>query len=83
MQKKKSQRKKINLDDYREHVVTTLAVLKTDVRNNRATLEEVKFLLREQNGRIRKNESSLGWIKGIISIMIATYSAAIAWLFNK
>ena len=46
MPQKKSQKRKIDLGEYREHVVTTLAVLKADVRNSRASLEEVKFLLR-------------------------------------
>ena len=83
MTKKKSQKRKIDLEEYREHVVTTLAVLKTDVRNNRASLEEVKFLLREQNGRIRKNEVSLSWMKGVSTFVVAVFSAVIAWLFNK
>ena len=83
MTKKKSQKRKIDLEEYREHVVTTLAVLKTDVKNNRASLEEVKFLLREQNGRIRKNETSLSWVRGIMTFVVTAFSGVIAWLFNK
>tara|TARA_R100000781_G_C4072824_1_gene125051 strand:- start:735 stop:983 length:249 start_codon:yes stop_codon:yes gene_type:complete len=80
---KKNQKRKINLTEYREEVVATLAALKVDVRNTKETLSEVKSLLREQNGRIRKNEATLGWIKGIGTIFIATYSTLLAWFFNK
>ena len=80
---KKIKRRKINLEEYREEVVTTLAALKVDVRNPKDTLIELKSLLREQNGRIRKNETSLGWMKGVVSFVVTVFSGIIAWLLNK
>tara|TARA_R100001530_G_scaffold130304_1_gene101149 strand:+ start:417 stop:677 length:261 start_codon:yes stop_codon:yes gene_type:complete len=84
---KKTQSKKVNkdfdIDKYRETMVTSLTVLKNDVKHIKATMVDQRTLLREQNGRIRKNEATLGWVKGIGTIFIATYSAILAWFFNK
>ena len=49
--------KDFDVDKYREHIVTTLAILKSDVRNTKERMVELTSLLREQNGRIRKNET--------------------------
>ncbi len=72
-----------NIDEYREHIVTSLTVLKADVRNTKETLVDLRSLLREQNGRIRKNEKSIARIFGIGSTVMAGFSALIGWLFNK
>ena len=84
---KKTKPKKINkdfdIDKYRETMVTNLTVLKNDVKHIKETMVDQRTLLREQNGRIRKNEAALGWIKGIGTIFIATYSTILAWFFNK
>ena len=56
-----SQKAKNNfdIDKYRQEVITSLTVLKVDNRNVKETLIELRSLLREQNGRIRKNEKSI------------------------
>ena len=68
MREKKSQKNNFDIDKYREHIVTSLTVLKSDV---------------EQNGRIRKNESSISKILGVGSAIAAVFTGIIAWLFNK
>ena len=83
MSQKTKKSKDFNIDKYREHIVTSLSVLKADVRNTRETLLDLKTLLREQNGRIRKNEKSIARIFGIGSTIMAVFSGIIAWLFNK
>ena len=83
MSKKTKKSKDFDIDRYREHIVTSLSVLKTDVRNTKETLVDLRSLLREQNGRIGKNEAALGWVKGIGTVLIGTYSTLLAWLFNK
>ena len=77
------QKSKIDLEEYRHHVVTALTVLKVDSRNVKETLIELRSLLREQNGRIRKNEKSIARIFGIGGTIMAGFSALIGWLFNK
>ena len=75
--------KDFDIDKYREHIVTSLTVLKADVRNTKERLVELTGLLREQNGRIRKNEKSIARIFGIGSTIMGVFSGIIAWLFNK
>ena len=79
----KKKNKEFDIDKYREHIVTSLTVLKSDVGHAREKLIELTSLLREQNGRIRKNESNIARIFGIGSTIVAGISAAIGWLFNK
>ena len=75
--------KNFDIDEYREHIVTSLTVLKADVRNIKETLVDQRTLLREQNGRVRRNEKSIARIFGIGSTVMAGFSALIGWLFNK
>ena len=72
-----------DLEKYREHIVTSLTILKADVRNTKETLIDLRTLLREQNGRVRKNEKSIARIFGMGSVIMAAFSGLIAWLFNK
>ena len=72
-----------DVEKYREHIVTSLTILKSDVRNTKETLIDLRSLLREQNGRVRKNEKSIARIFGIGSTVMAVFSGIIAWLFNK
>ena len=75
--------KEFDIDEYREHIITSLTVLKADVRNTKETLVDLRSLLREQDGRIRKNEKSIARIFGIGGTIMAGFSAMIGWLFNK
>ena len=79
----KSLKNNFDIDKYRAEVITSLTVLKVDNRNMKQTLIELRSLLREQNGRVRKTESSISWIQGIMSVGFALFSGFIAWLFNK
>ena len=79
----KKKNKDFDIDKYRAHIVTSLTILKSDVGHAREKLIELTSLLREQNGRIRKNESNIARIFGIGSTIVAGISAAIGWLFNK
>ena len=80
-QKKKS--KDFDLNKYREQMVVSLEVLKHDVRHIKETLVDQRTLLREQNGRVRKNEKAISRIFGMGSIVMGVFSALIGWLFNK
>jgi len=76
-------KRNFDINKYREEVITTLAVLKADNRNMKETLVELRTMLKEQNGRVRKNESSISWIQGIITLGFTVFTGFIAWLFNK
>ena len=79
----KKPNKDFDIDKYREHIVTSLTVLKADMGHTREKMIELTGLLREQNSRIRKNEKSISRIFGMGSAVMAGFSAIIAWLFNK
>ena len=78
-----SQKNKFDLDRYREGIVTSLAILKADVRNTKETLIDLRGLLREQNGRIRRNEKSIARIFGMGSVVMGVFTALITWLFKR
>ena len=78
-----SQKNKFDLDRYREGIVTSLAILKADVRNTKETLIDLRALLREQNSRIRKNETAISRMVGMGSVIMAIFSGLITWLFKK
>ena len=42
-------------------------------------MSEIKDIVKEQNGRIRKSEISIGWFKGIATV----FSIIIGWIFKK
>ena len=79
----KSLKNNFDIDKYRQEVITTLTVLKVDNRNMKETLIELRSLLREQNGRVRHNETAISWMKGIMSVGFVIFTSFIAWLFNK
>ena len=81
MSKKPS--KDFDIDKYRQDMVMTLTVLKHDVRHIKETLVDQRTLLREQNGRVRKNESAISKIFGMGSVIVGIFGALITWLFNK
>ena len=83
MSKKTKKSKDFDIDRYREHIVTSLSVLKTDVRNTKETLVDLRSLLREQNGRIRRNEKAIARIFGMGSVVMGVFTALITWLFKR
>ena len=76
-------RSNFDIDKYRQEVITSLTVLKVDNRNVKQTLIELRSLLREQNGRIRRNEKAIARIFGMGSVVIAFFTGLITWLFKK
>ena len=76
-------KKNFDIDKYREEVITSLTALKVDNKNVKQTLIEMRSLLREQNGRVRKNEIAVSWLKGIMRVGFSIFTGFIAWLLNK
>ena len=83
MSKKTKKSNNFDIDEYRRHIVTSLTVLKVDVRNTKETLIDLRGLLREQNGRIRRNEKSIARIFGMGSVVMGVFTALITWLFKR
>ena len=75
-------KKEFDIDKYREEMVTSLTVLKADVRHIKETLVDQRTLLREQNGRVRNNENAVARLNVIASLMITIIAGFVTWLFG-
>lgn len=75
--------KKKTINQHREQVLSKLSELNAYSKSMRDDIVEVKDMLKEQNGRIRKNEKAVSRIFGMGSIVMGVFSALIGWLFNK
>ena len=81
---------KKEIDSYREGVqsrLEELAVLNAkhsqDIIYVKESLDEVKVMLKEQNGRVRNLESSVSGIKAIGAMIAATFSGLFGYFFTK
>ena len=81
---------KKEVDSYRSIVqsrLEELAVLNakhnSDIIHVRETLEEVKVLIKEQNGRVRKLEGDMSGIKAIGATIATVFSTLFGYLFTK
>ena len=81
---------KKEVDSYRESVqsrLEELAVLNAkhsqDIIYVKESLDEVKGMLKEQNGRVRNLESSVSGIKAIGAMIAATFSGLFGYFFTK
>ena len=77
------------IDAYREALQSRLEELtvmnaeqNSNISNIKETLGDIKVLLKEQNGRVRKNENMLSAITAIGGVLSVVFSGFIAWLFK-
>ena len=64
---------KKNLDKYRGEVLTHLEYIKEKVDANHSHLKEL-------NGRVRKNEVMISWIKGVGTSITLILGSLFTWL---
>jgi hypothetical protein len=62
-----------DISKYRDEVMTHLKYIKEKVDDNHSHLKEL-------NGRVRKNETSISWMKGIGTTITFTIGLLFAWL---
>ena len=81
---------KKEVDSYREIVQSRLEELtlmnakqSSDMHYVKESLEEVKVILKEQNGRVRDLESSMSGFKAIGAMISVVFSALFGYLFTK
>ena len=65
-----------------ERIIEKLAELKIVQDRTSSDIREVVQLLREQNGRIRKNEIAVGRLNAISSVIFLGLSGFFTWLFG-
>ena len=78
------------VEDYRTGVQSRLEVLtlmnakqSSDMHYVKESLDEVKTLIKEQNGRIRELEGGMSGVKAIGGMLSAVFSGLFGYLFTK
>jgi len=64
-----------NVDKYRSEVLTSLKYIEEKIESVDARLDTL-------NGRVRKNEVSIGWLRGIGSAFVAIIATVMGIFFN-
>jgi len=54
----------------------------SDISHIRETVDEVKVLIKEQNSRIRRNETAIGRIQGVGTALAVVFSGLMGWIFK-
>ena len=55
----------------------------SDINHIKDSLDEVKVLIKEQNGRVRVLESSMSGVRAIGSMLSVIFSSLFGYLFTK
>lgn len=81
---------KKQVDDYRSIVqsrLEELAVLNAkhsqDIMYVKESIDDIKVLVKEQNGRVRDLEGSMSGIKAIGAMIAAVFSSLFGYLFTR
>ena len=73
---------RINVDSRLEELTVINAKQSSEVSHIKETTDEIKSLVKEQNGRVRILESSVSKIQGIGSMFVVVFGSLISWLFK-
>jgi hypothetical protein len=73
---------RINVDSRLSELTVMNAKQSTEVSHIKETTDEIKNLVKEQNGRVRTLESSVSKIQGIGSMFVVVFGSLISWLFK-
>ena len=82
MNKADIERWRINVDVRLEELTVINAKQSSEVSHIKETTDEIKSLVKEQNGRVRILESSVSRIQGIGSMFVIVFGSLISWLFK-
>jgi len=66
----------VKIDEHRIEVITHLKYIKEKVDDNHRHLKEL-------NGRVRKNEASINWIKGVGTVVGFLFTSVIAYFIKE
>ena len=66
-----------------ETIIKEITRISTKLQNMHYDINEVKEIVKEQNGRVRKNETAIARINGIGSIFILIFSGILSYFKLK
>ena len=73
---------RINVDSRLSELTVMNAKQSSEVSHIKETTDEIKTLVKEQNGRVRALESSVSRIQGVGSMFVVVFGSLISWLFK-
>ena len=76
------ERWRLNVDSRLEELTIMNAKQSSEVTHIKETTDEIKSLVKEQNGRVRALESSVSRIQGVGSMFVVVFGSLISWLFK-
>ena len=82
MNKVDIERWRLNVDSRLEELTIMNAKQSSQVTHIKETTDEIKTLVKEQNGRVRALESSVSRIQGVGSMFDVVFGSLISWLFK-
>jgi len=82
MNKVDIERWRVNVDSRLEELTVMNAKQSSEVTHIKETTDEIKSLVKEQNGRVRALESSVSKIQGVGSMFVIVFGSLISWLFK-
>jgi|TARA_R100001530_G_scaffold63388_2_gene45585 regulator of sirC expression with transglutaminase-like and TPR domain len=82
MNKVDIERWRLNVDSRLEELTIMNAKQSSQVTHIKETTDEIKTLVKEQNGRVRALESSVSRIQGVGSMFVVVFGSLISWLFK-
>ena len=71
-----------HVDSRLEELTIMNAKQSSQVTHIKETTDEIKTLVKEQNGRVRALESSVSRIQGVGSMFVVVFGSLISWLFK-
>ena len=74
---------RVNMQSRLEELTVLNAKQSSDINHVKESLDEVKTLIKEQNGRVRELEGGMSGIKAIGGMLSAVFSGLFGYLFTK
>jgi uncharacterized coiled-coil protein SlyX len=74
---------RVSMQNRLEELTILNAKQSSDISHVKESLDEVKTLIKEQNGRVRELEGGMSGIKAIGGMLSAVFSGLFGYLFTK
>ena len=65
-----------------EELTINQAIQSSDITHIKESVDRLEIMVKEQNGRIRKNENLLSAVSAIGGVLSVVFGGFIAWLFK-
>ena len=67
------------IEEYRNNITLHLTRISSDIEHIKEKVNDNNDQLKAQNGRIRKNEVSVSWIKGVGAAITFVIGSILTW----